>query len=248
MKIKKAVIIMLIVVLLIILIDASLPFVLLNFSSSSVCSAITGDGHYYAIGYIDWILPRKWSGARVSFANPDPDYSVHNSTANQSLWVSTNGSNENWAEAGYSKGWYDNYGNINPNIRTLYQAYYYAPAQIYHVYKALTPPGNPGEVHTYTILYNKASNCWYLSIDGNYERPYPQLLTLYSKEIDIGLESGNYSNVCGRVYPYGMSFYLENEGWMSFGKAMPKTHVSNGYYHFEYTDYSKDSGVDYNGY
>ncbi len=220
----------------------------IQLSTHSSCKAFSTQNHYYAFGYIDWFIQRRWIRGKVTFANPDPDYPTPNSSANQTIWATTNNSADSWAEAGYAKGWEDNSGNLDPDVRTLYQAYFYAPTNDYHEDRALTPPGSPGTVHTYTILYNNASSCWYLSIDGYYERPYPQLLTLYSKEIDIGLESMDHTNACREAYPTNMSYCYENQGWYSFGQAMPKIYTSDSYYHFNYTNSNKDSGVDYNDY
>jgi len=224
------------------------PSIKSTYESPSVCSAAVKGDHYYAFGYINWVIQRNWIGGKATFANPNPDYLTPNSYANHTIWVTTNSSTDSWVEAGYAKGWKDENENLDPNIRTLYQAYYYAPINDYHEDRALTPSGSPGTVHTYTILYSNASSCWYLLIDGYYERPYSQLLSLYSKEIYVGLESMDHSNACREVYPANMSYYYENQGWYSFGQASPKIYTSDSYYHFNYTNSNEDSGVDYNDY
>ena len=64
------------------------------------CSGYSGT-HYNAYGYVSWIIQRNWSGGRVTFANPNPDYSVASERANHTIWVTTGNSTDNWVETGY---------------------------------------------------------------------------------------------------------------------------------------------------
>jgi len=132
----------------------------------------------------------------------------------------------------WANGKYDSWGNLID----------------YDEKACLTPPGPPGEEHRYTILCNSADNRFILYIDNYLEYKYPLTYTKYAKEIDVGLESMAHANACREVYPTNMSYYYENQGWYSFGQAMPKIYTSDSYYHFNYTNSNKDSGVDYNDY
>ena len=215
-----------------------LSAVVARFSHLADCKAISTQGHYYAFGYIDWLIQRKWIGGKVTFANPSPDYSTPNSHAKQAIWVKTNNSTDSWVETGYSKGWV-----LDSNKRTLYTARV-SPSGIYVNYMVTSVPvGQPGKTHTYKILYSNGR--WKVYIDGVYvaysiQRPY-------AREIDVGLESLSLNNKCFKVHPYNMEYYYENQGWYSFGQAYPKVYTSNNYYHFQYTNpYDKNSGVDWN--
>jgi len=221
-----------------------LPSIKSTYESPSVCSAGEYSDNYYAYGYINWILQRKWIGGKATFANPNPDYSTPNSSANHTIWVSTNSSADSWVEAGYAKGWVIN-GILYPNVRTLYTARV-LPNGKYDEHRVTNVPvGAPGTTHSYTILYSGGGR-WKVYIDGTYVSYSDQ--PPYSKEIDVGLESVDHANVCREVYPTNMSYCYENQGWYSFGQARPKIYTSDSYYHFNYTNSSKDSGVDYNDY
>jgi len=156
-------------------------------NSSFVCSGVSS-ANYYAFGYINWIFQRRWTGGSVSFDNPNPDYFTPNSSANHTIWLSTNNSTNSWVEAGYAKG-----ESHNPDVRFLYWAcgkydengnvYYYTSG------KCLTPPGVPGKTHRYSILYYDDTG-FVLYIDGYLEYIYNnELFYPYVKEIYIGLES-----------------------------------------------------------
>ena len=204
------------------------------------CSGYSGT-HYNAYGYISWIIPRNWSGGRVTFANPNLDYSVTSERANHTIWVTTSNSTDSWVEAGYSKGWNVN-GSFDPGVRTLYTGRNSAN-EGYAVYRITTIyPGSPGTTHTYEILYS--GGLWKVYIDSTYVAYSNQ--PLYAKEIDVGLKSRNYSNSCPRVYPTNMQYYYEGQGWYSFGQANPSTYTNNSYYCFQFTNPNKDSGVDWN--
>jgi len=103
MKTKKTKLIIFTVILIIISIFI-FPSIKSIYESPSVCSAAAEGDHYYAIGYINWIVQRNWIGGKATFANPNPDYSTPNSSANHTIWVTTNNSTDSWVEAGYAKG------------------------------------------------------------------------------------------------------------------------------------------------
>jgi len=230
-------------IVLLLLVVLSLPL-FSNFPDrfQRICSGYSGSGvHYDAYGYISWIIPRNWSGGKVTFTNPNPDYSVTSERANHTIWVTTGNSTDNWVETGYSKGWNVN-GSFDSGVRTLYTARN-SSAQGYAVYRVTTiSPGSPGTTHTYEILYS--GGLWKVYIDGSYVAYSNQ--PLYAKEIDVGLESRNYSNSCPRVYPTNIQYYYEGQGWYSFGQANPSTYTNNSYYYFQFTNPNKDSGVDWN--
>jgi len=97
MKTKKTKLIIFTVILIIISIFI-FPSIKSIYESPSVCSAAAEGDHYYAIGYINWIVQRNWIGGKATFANPNPDYSTPNSSANHTIWVTTNNSTDSWVE------------------------------------------------------------------------------------------------------------------------------------------------------
>jgi len=213
----------------------------IQLSTHSSCKAFSTQNHYYAFGYIDWFIQRRWIGGKVTFANPDPDYSTPNSSANQTIWVTTNNSADSWVETGYAKGWVIN-NVLDQNRRMLYTGRT-LPSGAYADYAVTSVPvGPPGASHSYKIVYS--NGLWRVYIDGVYVAYSNQLP--YAKEIDVGLESIDLSNQCFKVYPYDMGYYYENQGWYSFGQAHPKTYTTNRNYFFQYTNVYKDSGVDWN--
>ncbi len=202
--------------------------------------------NYYAYGYINWIFKRQWTGGSVKFENPNPDYETPNSGANQTIWCSTNSSYTQWVEAGYAKG-----KQGDSNARYLYWASgrYDNNGNLieYSEGDCSTPPGVPGLVHKYTIIYYDNPGCFMLFIDGYLEQTYSPEFKKYIRKIEIGLESQDYRNVCGKVHPYQMSYFSENDNsWHSFAQANPKVYTSARLYHFKWGDSRhKDYGEDW---
>jgi len=220
----------------------------------------------YARGYINWYIQRKWIGAKVSFANPNPDYIAPPSSdpnkgpVNQTLGVITNNGNlvydsetheqtQSWVEVGYTKGWATNRrdpNTYNPDIRSLYTARERPLDGIGYYDERLSPisVGPPGTVHNYKILYD--SGVWKVYIDGIYDSYSSQ--PLYAQTIAIGLENADSKNSSvSEVSLQNMAYYYENQGWYSFGQANPKIQITSpdgGNYYFYYTNSTKDTAKD----
>lgn len=198
---------------------------------------------YYAIGgiYIPWYSSRIWEGGSISFQNPNPDYIVENA-ANQTLWVSCGPeSDDTWHEVGYSKGWYNsNTKTWDPNVRTLYFAWMW-PNGDYMEFKSNRAVGSPGSSHVYRI--NIENGAWRIFIDGIGQGGTGQIL--YSKSIDVGLESKTTYATLTRVYPTDGK-YRENGVWKYWTNEHHREYMDSNYgYHFEWVTLDLKKCVDY---